>query len=844
MGRFDTIKTTIDANIKENGSQEITGQKMNSILTEMVNATDAELTELESEVDTKTSESDVKTIEKIYGVVGEADIYNSDFTDSTVISDEGVETISDFRRTTTFIPVVANARILILNSVIEQDTEVAIATYDSQKNFIAKHNLKVTKLFNVTTESYVKFTRGSKDAWSARIVNRDSIPNRTDSLEKRTKTLEDTSLELTNNVTALENTVQEHERDIQVIDANNSNSIFNNLYGYEDVMIGKYLVSSGLADASRFYKSIKLNLEEGYYYYFSPGSSSGLTLVKFTDDTYSSVEKVIVGRLAERAGTMKYLTKGYYIFSYNDNKAEISMSSANFIALTSPSLLIGDMIGERVIGQNLISSDMVIFGARILPNDGTIQNNVAQYYKLARFEIAESCDCIVKAVTVGDNAILWKYDNEWNPVQEIIPYQSIVNRPIKLEKGKYAISWNSLNFTAYDEHECYVITYKPELWNNIQTREGRNYGVDIKDFSEFSGNWTISENKKTAISSATGIANALTYPVNTFEDECELSMGITPTSDKYEVMLGKTYLLAGTLFSIGKDSQGDYVGVYIHSSASAITMTHKFYFTGLNTGNGKRVILDIRKFVDTTRHYDVCITDANGKVFEKKGISNWQNIEGDQYNNNKDISGSLWGKITIYVNTGSAEVDNISFGYPKDMSNLKLVIMGHSFVEGASLEDEQEKRFSSLLKNSIGEKNVVVIGRGGGGIIDMNACVDRVLIWCKSARYVFMFIGANDEDSAENATKLGLIDKKIRDTGIIPIWANIPHRYGQGQVKPILNAYIESNLNYIDVASVFRNADGTLNQSAYMGDNLHPSAIGHQLIYNCIRANCSYLFNL
>lgn len=50
MGRFDTIKTTIDANIKENGSQEITGQKMNSVLTEMVNATDAELTELESDV--------------------------------------------------------------------------------------------------------------------------------------------------------------------------------------------------------------------------------------------------------------------------------------------------------------------------------------------------------------------------------------------------------------------------------------------------------------------------------------------------------------------------------------------------------------------------------------------------------------------------------------------------------------------------------------------------------------------------------------------------------------------------------------------------------------------------
>lgn len=50
MGRFDNTKATINANIKQNGNQEITGQIMNNVLTEMVNATDAELTELESEV--------------------------------------------------------------------------------------------------------------------------------------------------------------------------------------------------------------------------------------------------------------------------------------------------------------------------------------------------------------------------------------------------------------------------------------------------------------------------------------------------------------------------------------------------------------------------------------------------------------------------------------------------------------------------------------------------------------------------------------------------------------------------------------------------------------------------
>lgn len=48
MANFDTIKTAIDANINTNGKQEITGGKMNSILHQMVDATDEQLTELES----------------------------------------------------------------------------------------------------------------------------------------------------------------------------------------------------------------------------------------------------------------------------------------------------------------------------------------------------------------------------------------------------------------------------------------------------------------------------------------------------------------------------------------------------------------------------------------------------------------------------------------------------------------------------------------------------------------------------------------------------------------------------------------------------------------------------
>lgn len=47
MANFDAIKTAIDANISTNGKQEITGGKMNSILHQMVDATDEQLTKLE-----------------------------------------------------------------------------------------------------------------------------------------------------------------------------------------------------------------------------------------------------------------------------------------------------------------------------------------------------------------------------------------------------------------------------------------------------------------------------------------------------------------------------------------------------------------------------------------------------------------------------------------------------------------------------------------------------------------------------------------------------------------------------------------------------------------------------
>lgn len=50
MGRFDEVKATINANIKTNGKQEITGKVLNHVLNGMVSATETQVVELSNEI--------------------------------------------------------------------------------------------------------------------------------------------------------------------------------------------------------------------------------------------------------------------------------------------------------------------------------------------------------------------------------------------------------------------------------------------------------------------------------------------------------------------------------------------------------------------------------------------------------------------------------------------------------------------------------------------------------------------------------------------------------------------------------------------------------------------------
>lgn len=62
MGRFDDVKKTIDANIRQNGRQEITGRIMNAVLNEMVSATSEASEELDAKVDKEAANLNEKIV--------------------------------------------------------------------------------------------------------------------------------------------------------------------------------------------------------------------------------------------------------------------------------------------------------------------------------------------------------------------------------------------------------------------------------------------------------------------------------------------------------------------------------------------------------------------------------------------------------------------------------------------------------------------------------------------------------------------------------------------------------------------------------------------------------------
>lgn len=649
------------------------------------------------------------------------------------------------------------------------------------------------------------------------------------------------------------------------------------VFDKSDIIVGKYLnpTNKTISDGIKNYKLVKLHLLAKKYWLYikNEGGTQGI-LWKFTDETFSSVESEIIGA-APSSTISKILTleEGYYAFSWNDGSNSINIGKAFITDSLSTQVLIDDSIKDireslKVIENTPIPTFMSLFskndislGKYIKGNEGTISVAIKNY-KLVKLHLKPGKYWLYIKNEGGSQDILWKYSNETyeEPEQKIIGSapSSIINKVVTLEEGYYAFCWNDGSpdsilpnrafFTDNISTQMLIDNVKDELKQEINS-SAKSYGNLISDFSDFDildNAFSISEDKASAQSLLTGYENRLQYNTNLYEDKFILSSTLkiidTDSLGYFEFCIGFWYQLAGTMFGIGKDENGSYISVYIVGQTLPPKQTHKYYISELAFAKGKEYTISVEKKTEKNSYFNISVTAQDGISASKEGIGNGEVISGDTANEgNGSINGYAWGKLSFYALIGKMRVSNVCFGYPIDMNDVKLVIVGHSFIEGNSIPSDKDKRFASLLCSSIGDRKTIILGQGGASVNSIKPHIDKEMKWLKDARYVLFCIGTNDVDSQATCTGLQYIDDAATKNGIRTIWLTVPPKYGTGDNHTVINDYIRSHFCYVEIKDVFYNNDGVLDKNMFLSDNVHPSIEGHKRIYNLIRARCSFL---
>ena len=602
--------------------------------------------------------------------------------------------------------------------------------------------------------------------------------------------------------------------------------------------IGKYITSQGvISNATSSYKTIKIYLYQGRYMLDIATSGSGRGMWKYTDSTYSTPEKEIVGNVSSQKYVSIDLEGGYYAVCWADDNYPRLLNVKTLLYVMDEHI-----IEELPFVNSFANEDIV--SSKYIGDEGVVKSAASSSYKIAYIKIEESGNYWIDRKEGGYYDIMWKYtDGSYKTPEKVIirgvgelgtGLKKAIRESVYLESGYYILSFvgenNACSLTKYHKlSEIY----------NYGLKKNTSFG--ISDFSLFSsaGEWSADKNEVS--NKSEGMVNAFHYDIKTYEQEYDMSVNITPKSlngGVFEFALGKYYSESVNTFVSFECDGTSYNGGLIFDSMKKQTIS----LSSLDCGIGKT--LNIRIVKKATNHivYDVIFTDAHGKTVVLSDIRGYGSKEGD------GKLGGSWGYMSVYANKGTATFSNPRFGYPKNMNDLKVLVVGHSFIEASTIDvtdGGMQNSLANLIKDEIGEKDVCVFGQGGASASTVLPYIDRVTDWCMSAQYCIIFLGYNDNEAALMSVGKDMqeINTIVKNKGIKPIWLTITENRDNGQVKPNLNQFIKDNFDYIDIVPYSYNNDGSVDKSVFL-DSVHPSAEGHKRIFNIIRCQRPDMFNV
>lgn len=595
-----------------------------------------------------------------------------------------------------------------------------------------------------------------------------------------------------------------------------------NQYDINNIQYGYYITLDGIIEVSGIaYYLAKSYINKGKYLISGPGSLHSI-IVKYTDDTYTVPENIVLSN-TKICKHIINLESGYYGISWqSDTNEKLLIQDYSSVI----DFIIDNYITEH---NNLIVYENIIQSYYI--NSELLIDNAQENYTLAKFYVPENNNYKIDKNIKNIHNILVKYtDDTYTEPESLIIGNSTdyiyIDGVYYLMKGYYALASNNYNFNMnvykYDNHEF------------IYELKKFKYESGIHGFNEFEYNDentnAISDNEIEL--NDTGYYNRAYVPYVTYEDDFIMGCTITPkeadTNGDFSILIGRKSNTTSTMLRIKKTNSTNTISFCNNNNNEIFTDIVSFEMTGIKYELNKPIYLTFRKYNDKKVCFSVSVTDSYGNTYSNDRVTDV--MYGHDY-------------ILTYAETGKFNLKNFHFGYEKDINNIKLIVIGHSFVEGLnSTVNDIDKRWAKMLANDIGDRNTVIFGRGGGSY-DMISKIIRQLEWVSSARYAIICLGTNCPDTSGTSNIYMHLHQKLQNLNIKPIWLNItPSRDGTIE-KPYLNSFIENNFDYVDVRSIFYNEDGTVNKTLY-ADNVHPTIDGYYKMYQVIKASCPQLFSI
>lgn len=303
--------------------------------------------------------------------------------------------------------------------------------------------------------------------------------------------------------------------------------------------------------------------------------------------------------------------------------------------------------------------------------------------------------------------------------------------------------------------------------------------------------------------------------VNMFNDEVLITAVIKPTSNTFSIQFGQYYANYGTLFGLRTDGATSYLDLYAGTTLKA-SITLPFALA-----SGVEYMMMIKRVTLDRSYVYLDIISDNGQRYSL-----------NQYNTSSGVLGRMWGALYCASLSGTCEVKNINI-YSPNKSGCKVAVVGHSFVEGYSIEGMRLQRFARLLQDVLGKEECGIFGQGGCKMADSLTLIQNYIPQY-NPQYVLCCVGTNDNSMTLSAWKTwrNNIISACNAINATPVFFTIPPDQGayEGEWNSI-NAFIRTcGSLYVDMDKCFVN-NGSPVAARYLYDNTHPNPATHHSIF-------------